>query len=320
MGNFGTTSPTSESTSRTGSRLSEQFSDSSSRTGIETQPLAGESGYFMLNTEDPAASGEDDVYSSVSANRKVRYENIKRLPVAPPTSVDEGGSEQQMARLHPHLVMVENPGEEGTPPGVHTRCPDAQRHSMYENISLASTTPSTTPSTASSRTHSDVSNSRLSAESGNRHSLYENVATFSVSSPHDSSSTPNPTPSGNTTGSEREKVKRSAQQRRDAYEIMPLKSQRSKAGKCSSHDNTSSSTGDTLPDGETAPASSSSFRVDVCTSQVRGAADGQVGGASGRASDQEGGASNPAGEGQNGAAEQTVNGTYAIYEYIKCIV
>ncbi len=194
-------SPTSESTSGTESRLSEVLSDCSSR--VETQPLAGESGYFLLNTNNPAGQlEEEDVYSSVSSKRTANYPNIPSHSERAHSSTETSSGAQQ---LHPHLIMGEDldPSE-----------PSEQKRTSYENVSLPA---------ASTRLNS-----------GRPVSSYENVdhlrdsnstSCATPSTVADSSSIPNATPSATTTEVEKGQVKRSAQQRMDAYEVMPLRRQ-----------------------------------------------------------------------------------------------
>lgn len=194
----------------------------------EIVPLAGENGYFMLNTDDPSLSignegEEEDVYSHVATTRRAaKYENISKFSAFQKkeesskvtTSIVDGDNKRSsVPPLHPHLVMVElADNEEGSETSsVHS----GARGSMYENMD--------TP-TSRKATPTEAGQDRFV------HS-YENIQPrLSLTPPPDSSSTSNPTPFANTTALERPVVKRSAQQRRDVYEIVPIKSRASKVG------------------------------------------------------------------------------------------
>ena len=101
---------------------------------------AGEGGYFLLNTDDPSlsiANEEGEMYSQVppSGSRQAQsYENTTPLlrqqqGVASPKKVKPVGS-----KLHPHLVManeaeLERVGQAGCP-----RVKSEGRASTYENV------------------------------------------------------------------------------------------------------------------------------------------------------------------------------------------
>jgi len=215
VGNFGELSPTSEAMSG-GSRLSEVSNSSSGH--VETQPVAGESGYYLLNTEDPGGNREEeDVYSSVGGNRRARYENIARtVPGAeaaqsPPPVRGEGGARTGERTLSPHPPAKQND------------------LSSYENIAInVGTTPPVLPAMSTPPT-SSIPSSRVSEAkrlSGRPLSSYENIHQL----PHTSNSSSSghaPTPLSQS--SVREDMKRSAQQRRDVYELMPLKTCKNKS-------------------------------------------------------------------------------------------
>ncbi len=188
----------------------------------------GECRYFTVNTNDKsgrgqrtdgqAEDGEDDgrgfyaslpsnhgnntqSYENVDIRQRLKTEGSKVNPTSSTHNNDVGGG--SVLKLHPHMVMVDQ-GDDGNygniPPASGT-----SRSSTYENI---------TPPVG-------VANDTAS---GGRF-RYENVEALLHKSPS-TSSTVNSTPS-TTTSAERSEVKRSARQRKEAYEVVPLKNRKS---------------------------------------------------------------------------------------------
>ena len=218
-------------------------SHSGSTIGKEAQPLPGENGYFMLNEDDSSLTisgkdndGDRELYSVVSSQRRVCYENIsvpESYGMTGSGSRDGNSCCNGASQLHPHLVVADSDEGQVSFSGV---CLDATTSTLYANVA----TPTNSNASLSTATgFNNVTKSTNQERLQGSYDLYENTQPNLVLSPPtdtnstpnptptppDTSSTPNSTPTANTTALDRPGMKCSAKQRSDVYEVVPMQDQ-----------------------------------------------------------------------------------------------
>lgn len=177
---------------------------------IDSGPMAvpGEGGYFMLNTNDPSLSEDDgNVYSYVPQTRLTNYVNVLKqgvVSVSPKVTTGKASP-----KLHPHLIMAGGEDMDKTGQSGFGSIQSEGRASMYENVCPPGEREILpTPAAA-------VGMAPESAESANLdgRSMYENISL---------KPRPSPDPSSTHNHVECPEVKRSVQQRQNAYETIKL--------------------------------------------------------------------------------------------------
>lgn len=194
-------------------------------------PVEGQADYYMLNTDDPSLPNEGSqvgelspTYSLVS-NRQ-NYQNMKVFERSsakivedtPPVTL-ESTNQSSGFKLHPHLIIANDEDLEKTRQTSYVGANSEGRTSAYENI-VPPSDGSVVPLPAAVAVSEGVAPDPAGVDSTSG-GTYENIKLL-PSSPPDTSSTPNSTPSS-TTVAERSGMRRSAQQRREVYEVVPLK-------------------------------------------------------------------------------------------------
>ena len=94
-------------------------------------PVAGEGGYYMLNTTDPTPSDDNAAYSCVSTGRLSNYENTVPVKPSVPVVKDVGGAN---STLHPHLIIAEEGDLDKNGVASCTGIRSVGKSSTYENV------------------------------------------------------------------------------------------------------------------------------------------------------------------------------------------
>lgn len=179
-------------------------------------PVAGEDGYFLLNTDDPSLKTDDPsslntekaAYSSVPSRANYENANLAGFVATPSREVshDTGVS----SKLHPHLQMVNEEELERSGLTGYSRVKSEGRASTYENVCPPGERDVVPiPAAMAMGMAGSTRQDRRTA------TPYENI---SIKPPPilNAGRTHNHTPPVT-----RPEVKRSSRQRRDVYEVVP---------------------------------------------------------------------------------------------------
>ena len=171
-------------------------------------------GYFVLNTDDPSLSitNEDgSVYSSVPS----RLKNYENALVFQPSAVSASAPKDSQSKLHPHLVIA-NEDELERSGQASSLVKSEGRASMYENVCPPTEREAVPVPVAASSVGVALEPGKVGGTADNKSVSYENINLRQHSAVSDISPA----------YSQVTKVKRSAQQRKEVYEVVPIRGQK----------------------------------------------------------------------------------------------